>query len=65
MLDALDLAASAISAEAEDEADALVLCCGSVFVAADMRAALALKQPELLATADWVFEQAAEPALLM
>ena len=65
MLDALDLAASAISAEAEDEADALVLCCGSVFVAADMRAALALKQPELFATADWVFEQAAEPALLM
>ena len=43
----------------------LIVCCGSVFVAADMREALAKLKPTLFATGDWVFEAASEPALLM
>ena len=33
----------------------VVLCCGSVFVAADMREALAERQPDVFASGDWVF----------
>ena len=43
----------------------LVVCCGSVFVAADMRQALAANEPTLFREGDWVFEHAGEPALLM
>ena len=41
-----------------------MLCCGSVFVAADMRAALAGLQPDLFAPDDWVHEQATEVMLM-
>ena len=47
------------------EPGGVVLCCGSVFVAADMRAALAQEEPELFSSVDWVHEQGGEPALLM
>ena len=36
-------------------ASGVVLCCGSVFVAADMREALAERQPDVFASGDWVF----------
>ena len=42
-----------------------MLCCGSVFVAADMREALAQQEPRLFGGADWVFEGGNEPPLLM
>lgn len=42
-----------------------VLCCGSVFVVADMRAALAAQQPKLFRKDDWAFDEAGEPPLLM
>ena len=61
MLDALGLAARTL----RDEERGIVLCCGSVFVAADMRAALAADQPELFQPDDWAFDEANEPALLM
>ena len=43
----------------------LVVCCGSVFVAADMRAEVARAEPALFPPTDWVFEEGGEPPLLM
>ena len=72
MIEALALANDALAAAVDSvpsapsaAARSLVLCCGSVFVAADMRAALADVEPSLFAEGDWVFEQKGEPALLM
>ena len=64
MTDALHVAADALPA-ASTSSPALVVCCGSVFVAADMRLALADLQPSLFTADDWVHEQRGEPALLM
>lgn len=61
MLDALDVASEALGPESAGT----VLCCGSVFVVADMRAALAAKAPTLFRKDDWAFEEAGEPPLLM
>ena len=61
MVEALALAAAPL----QEQPGAVVLCCGSVFVAADMRAALAREEPALFAQADWVFEESGEPPLLM
>mmetsp|Transcript_87526 Transcript_87526/g.245843 ORF Transcript_87526/g.245843 Transcript_87526/m.245843 type:complete len:478 (-) Transcript_87526:37-1470(-) len=63
MLDALRLAATAL-AERSGGVGGVVLCCGSVFVAADMRAALAAEEPTLFAATDWVFAGNSEPALM-
>ena len=60
-----DALARAIVAVDAPTRGGLVVCCGSVFVAADMREVLAEKQPSLFAHGDWVFDAAAEPALLM
>lgn len=60
MLEALEVAAAATPPPQ------LVLCCGSVFVAAEMREALARAEPELFDAADWVFEASrGEPHLVM
>ena len=61
MVEALALAAAPL----QEQPGAVVLCCGSVFVAADMRAALAREEPALFAQADWAFEESGEPPLLM
>lgn len=61
MLEALHLAAAALGGAD----DGVVLCCGSVFVAADMRGALAKEHPALFRADDWAFEECNEPALLM
>ena len=63
MREALQQATAALAGDHGQ--DGRVLCCGSVFVAADMRAMLAREQPQLFATDDWVFDEAGEPALLM
>jgi len=60
MLQALRQAADAAGTES-----ATILCCGSVFVVADMRAALAAEQPALFRHGDWAFDEAGEPPLLM
>ena len=65
MVDALHLAAGTLPAPSQGSPSGLVVCCGSVFVAADMRAALAELEPSLFAAGDWVFEQRNEPHLLM
>ena len=57
------LAASAL--EECSGGSGVVLCCGSVFVAADMRSMLAKAQPDLFQADDWAFQEAAEPPLLM
>lgn len=62
MLEALQLASASLHS---DRRGGVVLCCGSVFVAADMRATLADVEPELFDPADWVFENRNEPHLLM
>lgn len=62
MIDALHLASAALRSQSSN---GLILCCGSVFVAADMRAALAELEPQLFAAHDFVFEQHGEPHLLM
>ncbi|KAL3899464.1 MAG: hypothetical protein SGPRY_012636, partial [Prymnesium sp.] len=62
MLDAVSLAGESIHSQSSN---GIVLCCGSVFVAADMRAALAEVEPGLFVPADSVFESCAEPHLLM
>ena len=41
----------------------LVLCCGSLFVAAEMREHLATQNPALFARTDWVFEEVCESRL--
>ena len=64
MKGALEVATAALSDRGSPQGG-LVLCCGSVFVAAEMREALAALKPALFSPEDWVFEQAAEPALLM
>ena len=46
-------------------APGLVICCGSVFVAADMRQDLFDLHPDLFKSSDWVHERMKEPALLM
>ena len=56
---------SCLAATAARSWAALVLCCGSVFVAADMRAALAEAEAALFPETDWVFEHKGEPHLLM
>ena len=61
MWEAVEKAAMAL----QGSAPGLVVCCGSVFVAADMRQALAANEPTLFREGDWVFEHAGEPALLM
>ena len=77
MTEALRLAASSLQGgqakrprEGEGGCDVevdsgVVLCCGSVFVASDMRAAIAQEEPQLFAPSDWVHEHCGEPALLM
>jgi len=76
MVEAVQLAAASLRQTApgkrarESEADAedpsgVILCCGSVFVASDMRADLAQEYPALFGTTDWVHEHSGEPALLM
>ena len=60
----LDEAAQALHQSAAGT-PGLVVCCGSVFVAAEMRETLATLRPSHFAPDDWVFERAAEPALLM
>ena len=62
MLEALEAAARALGTHANG---GTVLCCGSVFVVADMRAALAKQQPRLFRPDDWAFDEAGEPPLLM
>ena len=62
MLEALEAAARALGTHANG---GTVLCCGSVFVVADMRAALAKQQPSLFRPDDWAFDEAGEPPLLM
>ena len=62
MLEALEAAARALVTHANG---GTVLCCGSVFVVADMRAALARQQPRLFRLDDWAFDEAGEPPLLM
>lgn len=57
--------ASSAGPDAAAAAECVVICCGSVFVAADMREAVAAKEPSLFSADDWVFEQANEPPLLM
>lgn len=59
--EALRLAAAPL----QEQPGAVVLCCGSVFVAAEMRAELAQTEPALFDPSDWVFEEAGEPPLLM
>jgi len=59
MSEALSVSARAVGS------DGVVLCCGSVFVAAALREELAAKQPDCFPQDDWVFEQAGEPPLLM
>ena len=61
MAEALELAAAPL----QGEAGAVVVCCGSVFVAADMRAEVARADPALFQPTDWVFEEGGEPPLLM
>ena len=61
MAEALELAAAPL----RGEAGAVVVCCGSVFVAADMRAEVARAEPALFPPTDWVFEEGGEPPLLM
>ena len=61
MAEALELAAAPL----QGEAGAVVVCCGSVFVAADMRAEVARAEPALFPPTDWVFEEGGEPPLLM
>ena len=61
MAEALELAATPL----QGEAGAVVVCCGSVFVAADMRAEVARADPALFPPTDWVFEEGGEPPLLM
>ena len=61
MAEALELAAAPL----RGEAGAVVVCCGSVFVAADMRAEVARADPALFPPTDWVFEEGGEPPLLM
>ena len=66
MADALRRAIAALDAHGQAAPrTGLIVCCGSVFVAADMREALAKLKPTLFATGVWVFEAASEPALLM
>jgi dihydrofolate synthase/folylpolyglutamate synthase len=62
MLDALGLAVEALGAEGHSAS--LVVCCGSVFVAAEMRQALARAEPALLGKDDWAHEDP-EPQLVM
>lgn len=64
MLEGLQLAAEALGAEGCPASGQLVLCCGSVFVAAEMREALARAEPALLAEDDWAHEEP-EPPLVM
>jgi len=61
MAEALELAAAPL----QGETGAVVVCCGSVFVAADMRAEVARAEPALFAPTDWVFEEGGKPPLLM
>ena len=63
MLHALELATS-LFASGQAYSNELVLCCGSVFVAAEMREALARAEPALFAASDWVFQDS-EPPLVM
>ena len=61
MYDALEVAAAAL----RGLPNPIVLCCGSVFVAADMRSALAVRDSTVLRPDDWAFEECNEPPLLM
>lgn len=64
MAEALELAAALLTAQAAPAADAIVLCCGSVFIAAEMREEIARTDPALFADDDWVLEER-EPPLVM
>lgn len=68
MHQALDLAMAACARAGAGDCvitDDVVLCCGSVFVAASMREAIARAEPELFPPADWVHDAADEPPLVM
>jgi dihydrofolate synthase/folylpolyglutamate synthase len=64
MLEGLDLAGEALGAGEDQASSQLVLCCGSVFVAAEMREALARAEPTLFSRDDWAHEEP-EPPLVM
>ena len=69
MLEALQLAAAALphknGEEHMESGSGVILCCGSSYVAADMREALATVEPMLFARSDWVHLHAGEPQGLL
>jgi dihydrofolate synthase/folylpolyglutamate synthase len=64
MLEALEKAGAALHGAGATGGEGLVVCCGSVFVAADMRYAVATQQRDLFAEEDWVWEQGSEAMLM-